>query len=498
MKCSLSDRSAAHRPAGFTLVEMLVVITIIVLVSAVTLPAVLPALNRRAVSEASRVLQAALVGARDQAILDNAPRGIRLLPDPVFNGIDPTTGKFSNGFPLAYNRFIPLQSAGDYTTGKVTIYLNPSSVFPNPSRYFEGNPDPNTSVPKNPPPFHPAALRADECPFDPNTGIPNERTSWFWNIRIGDKIRFSNSGRAYTIVGPAVINPNNPNTPNQNPELYVNDGPPGSNSQYNGGSGITNPLTNVTYFPEYLYVVNGQDDDNDGFVDNGWDRFDNDYNTVFDEYSEWGNPNTNPKGETDQWVGTEFTQLATSKLTPPQLPNLGYTINRRPTPIPGSRITTLPGGVLIDGTTGVAGLPFGTMERSRLPIDPRTLYVDILVNTNGQVLPTTEYSRPTASSLLPFYHFWLTERQDVHATSDLGPNAGSYWFLLPLPQTAYVNFTPAPTVALQGDRGLITLFTRTGQITNNSIENFDMTTTGANGGVNAPFYPAQSGVTETQ
>ncbi len=75
---------------GFTLIELLVVITLILLVSAVTLPTVISAYTHRQVCEAARILQAGLVGARDIAINNNAPAGIRLLPDPVFNGIDPS------------------------------------------------------------------------------------------------------------------------------------------------------------------------------------------------------------------------------------------------------------------------------------------------------------------------------------------------------------------------------------------------------------------------
>ena len=61
-------------------------ILIILLVSAVVLPTVLPAISHRQVSEAARILQGALAGARDTAINNNAPAGIRLLPDPVLNG----------------------------------------------------------------------------------------------------------------------------------------------------------------------------------------------------------------------------------------------------------------------------------------------------------------------------------------------------------------------------------------------------------------------------
>ncbi len=58
----------------------------------------------------------------------------------------------------------------------------------------------------------------EECPVD-QTASPNEPTSWFWNIRIGDKIRIGNSGQYYTVIGPMT---------QPNPELFVNDGPAGT------------------------------------------------------------------------------------------------------------------------------------------------------------------------------------------------------------------------------------------------------------------------------
>src|SRR4051812_23065003 len=117
-------RAAAGFRGGFTLVELLVVIFIILLVSAVALPTVIPAISHRQVSEAARLLQGALVGARDAAIHANAPRGIRLLPDPAFitritsgtiaGQIDPTK-------ILACNRIVPIQPAPDYSEGFVNI-----------------------------------------------------------------------------------------------------------------------------------------------------------------------------------------------------------------------------------------------------------------------------------------------------------------------------------------------------------------------------------------
>ena len=114
-------RQAGRR--GFTLIELLVVILIILLVSAVVLPTVLPAISHRQVSEAARILQGALAGARDTAINTNAPAGIRLLPDPALNGHQPVNA-CSTLDPtriLASNRYIPIQLAPDYSEGLVNV-----------------------------------------------------------------------------------------------------------------------------------------------------------------------------------------------------------------------------------------------------------------------------------------------------------------------------------------------------------------------------------------
>jgi prepilin-type N-terminal cleavage/methylation domain-containing protein len=80
-----------HR-RGFTLVELLVVMVIILAISVVALPSVIHAIGDRQMGEAARLVQASLAGARDAAIHANAPRGIRLLPDPAF-----AIARLSNG-----------------------------------------------------------------------------------------------------------------------------------------------------------------------------------------------------------------------------------------------------------------------------------------------------------------------------------------------------------------------------------------------------------------
>ena len=111
-----TDADEAPGRRGFTLVEVLVVLVIIALISAVALPVILPALNERRVSEGARIFQAVLSGARDAAIRANAPRGIRLLPDPVFNTAQ----------VLASNRMVAIQPAPDYAEGNVTPGSNPT------------------------------------------------------------------------------------------------------------------------------------------------------------------------------------------------------------------------------------------------------------------------------------------------------------------------------------------------------------------------------------
>src|SRR5271157_5489289 len=125
----------AGRP-GFTLIELLVVMLIILLVSAVVLPTVIPAISHRLVSEAARILQGALAGARDTAINNNAPAGIRLLPDPALTGqpiivngvatLDPTR-------ILASNRYIPIQLAPDYSEGKASVIKDIVTPFIGPT-----------------------------------------------------------------------------------------------------------------------------------------------------------------------------------------------------------------------------------------------------------------------------------------------------------------------------------------------------------------------------
>jgi prepilin-type N-terminal cleavage/methylation domain-containing protein len=495
-----SGRSRRDHRSGFTLIEMLVVITIILLVSAVALPTVLPALSHRQVSEAARLLQGVLAGARDAAIRDNAPSGIRLIPDPIFNGLNTTTGLLDPTLPLAYNRIIPIQSAPEYSEGLVTLGTNLSaanftSVGPltYPVNY------PTTATQYYPfPGLNPAAatsgnvLMVYEQVFT-STGSLNSPTSWFWNIRVGDKIQINNAGPWYTVVGPMAVTEKGGNT-----EMFVNVGAPGTTSPLQLQQGAPGNLKTVN--PDFLFVVNGQDDNSNGWVDEGWDGVDNNNDGHVDELAEW---------EFEAWLGADANPNVFAT-------DVGYTIQRRPMPTINAREISLPSNVVIDASSWG-----NTNERTRVPgaaFNQFSGFIDVLLNPDGSVVPTTLYSSPSSLGLGgSFYHFWLAERSDVYAVpvdgtgspqtlmASLGVTSPSYPFFLPMPlgsnlatssngTNSYDLLVAANSTLpiLKGEMRLVTLFTRTGQTITNDNPTFDVLN------VNQPFIEAQQGVSGEQ
>ena len=296
--------------------------------------------------------------------------------------------------------------------------------------------------------------------------LPNSPTSWFWNIRIGEKLQLNNAGPWYTVVGPMTQS-----SAMGNSELFVNVGPPGTRSPLARFNGV------IVYHPEFLLLVNGVDDNANGWTDEGWDGIDNNGDGQVDELAEW---------ETEIWTGASLTQNIT---------NVPYLIRRSPAPAPAARAVALPTQMVVDLTTWSS-----TRERSRLPVNVHTGYVDIMVNPDGSLVPMTIYSTPASFGLgSAFLHFWLAERSDLAAPSPT-VTAAPY---LPLPQGL------APTrfngLELKGENRLVTLFARTGQVTTNENPPFDtpvVTTTGTASTTaynpNLPFQGAQQGVSGRQ
>jgi len=216
-----------------------------------------------------------MAGARDEAIRTNELSGIRLLPDPAFNGIDPATGLLDPTRILASNRIIPLAKPPSYSEGAISVYtdgLGGSSQYPAAIRTVT-SPSGQTcaGVP---------CLVLEQAVAAPS-GAPNPPTSWFWNIRVGDRIQIGNSGAWYVICGPMVVGPNQGNS-----ELFVNVGPP--------GTALPTLIGGVP--AEFLLLVNGRDDNGDGWIDNGFDGVDNNGNGVIDEPTEWI--------ESERWLGS--------------------------------------------------------------------------------------------------------------------------------------------------------------------------------------------------
>jgi hypothetical protein len=258
---------------------------------------------------------------------------------------------------------------------------------------------------------------------DPN-GLPNPPTTWFWNIRVGDKVQIRGTGPWYTVCGPIV---------QDNQEGFVNVGPPGALS----------PLGH-----DYLLLTNGRDDNRNGWADEGWDGVDNNANGTIDELAEW---------EPETWLSPPGSQLT-------------YTIRRRLAPTVNARETVLPSNVVIDLTTWDTD-----RERSRLPVQAGGLPMDLVINPDGSVLPSSRYGVPTAVGMDgAFCHFWLAERGDVYSPAvntmtTATPPGPPY---LPINQGMKPDLFPG-NGELKGEKRLVTLYTRSGKLDTTENPPFD-------------------------
>jgi hypothetical protein len=439
----------------------LVVILIILMASAVALPLLASSVSRRQMSEAARILQGALVGARDKAIHAGQPSGIRLLPDPAFPIAWTSGGTIDPYSILAYSRVIPIDPVPPYSEGRC-IAVPPQALAWGPI-YAPYAITPQVSFTWTTAPIFPQGLFLVASPVDPATGQPNAPTTWFWNIRVGDRIQLNEAGPWYTIIGPLSVGPAQGNT-----EMFVNVGPTGPLSRM--------PVPAVNGQPvEYLILVNSFDDNNNGWIDEGFDGIDNNANGLFDEYMEW---------ETERWSPVVSSQTSV---------NIPYLVRRRPGPGPGAREEALPTAVVIDATTGLL-----TQERSRLPVNPYSGCVDLVLNPDGTVLPNLVYSSPSSFGMKDaFYHFWLAERADLlSAKVSTGTPQPP---LLPICGPGGANAGEYTGRRIQGSYSLLTLFTRTGEIVVNEAMPFDNPIAAASAkrpyNVNMPFTGSQVGAT---
>lgn len=453
-------RGPGRGRAGFTLVELLVVLVIISIIAAVTLPVVIPAISHRQVSETARIIQGGLIAARDTALRANSPRGIRFLPDPTYSGIEPGTPPTLNGLlPLASNRFIPIEQPPGYSEGSACLLDSGVFPFTNYPVMFPGVPADVT--------IRDALYQSNRVGLicqgvykkEGATYLLDNPTSWYWNVRVGDKIRINGLGPLLTIVGPMDVD---------NPEQFVNVDPANPALELPKPPGMSG-----TFEPEILFFVNAIDDDEDGYIDNGRDGIDNDGNGLVDDVAEWA--------ETNAWPPAFIAAAGSGALGDPHDGGVPYQITRQPVPSPGARETVLPESVVVDLTGWALNQP----ERSRLPVDPVSGTVDILLDPSGRVIPTTRYSSPTSFGMnQSFYHIWVAERSDLaELRSDGGtpPSAvplvtgGAFYLPMPLgmnresdadgPNGYDLLVNSNPTLPyLKGEMRLLTLSTRTGNL----------------------------------
>ncbi|MEI7920836.1 MAG: type II secretion system protein [Planctomycetota bacterium] len=568
-----SNNSGFRR--GFTLVELLVVLFIVGLLSAATLPLVISSLNQRQVQEGSRILQQALINARFAAMSTGKPAGVRLLPDPIMKGPD-ADDLFR---PLAYNRMLQLEPAPDYSDGLLRVHSGGASAFEivyffqyciannlNWRMQLLGNPGgtPNSILSKGR--QDPYLNQLGMSTFkDPRVVLRQykseaasngsfsavEPTSWSWNIREGDRITVGvQNSTNYVIAGP--IAPLNSysgyNLATYNPERFINIGSPLAMVGFQLPTWYpANLIPKCYYDSEILFVVNegnrmfnGVDDNQDGVIDPAYNGIDDDNNGYIDDPAEifynasadpqnliatlMSNGVTSPAGFYDALRATFEWDPVVMTLGKPDSTGFSisqeYTIRRRMVPSANSAEVGLPADVVIDATTALSMIPnyglalnppnvnyanfpigdprfayMSTSERSRLPIDPLTRYVDIIFQPDGQVVTSSASSVNNAPFQVPFYHLWLADRGDVFPPTDPSKANGNLFTpRLPMSQgnvlqSQHMNVANEEWV-LRNERRLITIQTRTGRISSQSLEIFD------SNDASTPFQDAQKGMAE--
>jgi hypothetical protein len=345
------------------------------------LPAILPALRDQATTNAASTLHATIQEARDLATRDGWA-GIRLVPTQAPPALE--DGTIDPDAPLMYSKIVPLAKAPDYAEGLASIHDDYTPEFLAMLRADYGRPLPNLLI-------------LEESLVDA-AGNRSNPTSWYWNLRVGETVHVL--GRPYTIAGPMVAGPAQGNS-----EGFVNVGPAGTASPlsrvYDGGP------TPVALPVEFLYLANRADDDGDGLVDEGWNGFDDDFDSMIDEDDEW---------ESERWGST------VGVGTPAAFP---YRVARRPYPAP-AKSTELASGAVIDATSwfGVevpanpenpgAGYKRTAPMRPRLPVWRWTGAVELTFDPAGRIDMPSPYGRPASSPLgTRWAHFWIADVGDV-------------------------------------------------------------------------------------
>src|SRR5580704_14886387 len=117
-RCGQPSASAWGRRASFTLVELLVSLSIMLILAVITIRLVNTSLDSDRLKAGSRELQSYLAGARDRAIYAGQPRGVRFIPDQAD--------------PYSVHSFVYIGAPANFSDGQ-PIWVTPGSTTIGPS-----------------------------------------------------------------------------------------------------------------------------------------------------------------------------------------------------------------------------------------------------------------------------------------------------------------------------------------------------------------------------
>lgn len=108
-------RPTVRRRRGFTLIELLVVTSLVLLLAIATTPVIIRLNRGRSLGDATRIVQATLVGARGRAIAQQRPIGVRFIPD--------------DANPEIFRTAILIQEGNVFSAGTVHIVRPNASIL---------------------------------------------------------------------------------------------------------------------------------------------------------------------------------------------------------------------------------------------------------------------------------------------------------------------------------------------------------------------------------
>jgi prepilin-type N-terminal cleavage/methylation domain-containing protein len=128
------------RRAGFTLIELIVVITVIIILAGLALALLPTATDRQRATQGAGMLQGWLLIAKQRALRDQAPRGLRLVIDPANPTIVTQCQYIEQPDPMSGGQAMTNPAANAVTFTGVDLtggFVNPGDQLVQPGDFFE-------------------------------------------------------------------------------------------------------------------------------------------------------------------------------------------------------------------------------------------------------------------------------------------------------------------------------------------------------------------------